>query len=88
MKTIWKFEIELRDDVVVAVPRGAEILSVQSQGGVVRAWYLVDPAQPKVVHHLKIKGAGQDCDDLDGYSHLDTVQQGAYAWHVFKRVGE
>ena len=43
MKTIWKFELELRTIQHVIMPAGAVILTAQMQKDKLCIWALVDP---------------------------------------------
>ena len=43
MKTIWKFQFENKGMFGLDMPKGAEILTVQTQEGIPCIWALVDP---------------------------------------------
>lgn len=51
MKTIWKFPLEVTDEQVLMVPKGAKLLTVQKQDGKPCLWCEVDSAQD-VAYHL------------------------------------
>lgn len=44
MKTIWKFPVPTTDQgAVLEMPKGAEVLTVQTQGAEPQLWAVVDP---------------------------------------------
>ena len=85
MKTIWKFELELRTIQHVIMPPGALILTAQMQKDKLCIWALVDPEEIPEVRKLYVYGTGHPIDDkLDRMFHVATVQDGVYVWHVFE----
>lgn len=86
-QTIYKYEVPLQDDFSLELPGGGErFLSFQVQGEKLVLWALVDLEKETRWRDFKIKGTGQDCDDLWQFEPLGTVQQGALAWHLFFRM--
>lgn len=85
MKTIWKFEFDIKDDVQLQMPIGAKILSVQSQGSKSCLWALVDPDESTERRWFRIFGTGHDID-LDDYNHVGTflTSEGLFVWHMFE----
>ena len=83
MKTIWKRP--LVSDGIVEFPRGATILSVQTQAGVPTVWALVDPAAPLEAIPVAIYGTGHDLPDDPG-RFIGTFQLhgGALVLHAFQ----
>ena len=57
-KTIWKFVLQAKDDNIIQMPKNAEILTVQMQGGVACMWALVHPEAKKEPRHFEIFGTG------------------------------
>jgi len=84
VKTIWKFEVDIVDEQTIAVPRGAQPLSVRMQGATPQLWALVDPDAEFVPLKLGIYGTGGPVPDQPG-TYLDTFYQlgGALVWHAF-----
>lgn len=84
MKTIWKFPLELTDAQQVAIPSGAQLLTAQIQGQSLQLWALVDPAQPKHVHTIRIIGTGHPIEeDLGKYVATFQLRDGELIFHVF-----
>ena len=49
MKRVYKYPLQLNDEVALDLPEGAEVLSVQEQRGGVCLWALGPPI-PRPVH--------------------------------------
>ena len=92
MKTIWKFECPIADEVVIHMPLGSQILCVQMQHNVPCIWALVDDAMPKLIHNFAWRGTGHPCDNLKPRHHesepryIGTVQMhnGSLVFHLFE----
>lgn len=92
MKTIYKYHIKLGENDMVAMPRGAKILDVQTQDAVnvvgyaAVAWFLVDTDQPAVDYQFDVIGTGHRIPaHISDQDYLGTFQTsgGAFVWHVF-----
>jgi len=67
------------------MPLGAEIISVQSQGGAICLWAKCrKDAQPSL-REFVIVGMGHSFDDA-GLRFIGTVQNNAFVWHIFERA--
>lgn len=84
MTTIWKYELIVTDEQMVAMPAGAEVLCVQVQRGVPRAWVLVDPEAPLAPTTFIIHGTGH-CVERTDLRYVGTFQlyDGAFVGHAF-----
>lgn len=69
MKTIWKFPLEVTDEQVLMVPKGAKPLTVQKQDGKPCLWCEVDSS-----HHKT---------SLTIYIGTYQMMGGALIWHVY-----
>jgi hypothetical protein len=58
MKTIWKFELELRDEQEILMPLEAKPLHVDVQYGKPYIWALVDPEEGLSNYAFYIFGTG------------------------------
>lgn len=89
-KSIWKFDLEITGAQKIKMPGGAEILSIQEQGGTIRIWALVNPESQVVIRHFEIFGTGHNiyCDMGIDRKYLATVQERdrPLVWHIFERV--
>lgn len=90
MKTIWKFPLEVTDVQQIEMPKGAEPISVQVQGGVLCIWAVVDTSRPSEKRTIRTIGTGQPMDEkvaqmkfLGAYQ----LQDGALVFHVFYYEG-
>ena len=81
-QTIWKFELDLRDEQVILVPRQFAPLAAQWQRGILCVWAIVDPDSPHDARHFFIVGTGHPLPTIP-VTYISTVQQGPLVWHVF-----
>jgi hypothetical protein len=86
MKTIYKYPFSIDDSVIITMPVGAEILTVQVQHRVPCIWALVDPEAPKVDRYFRVAGTGHSLPENPG-KYVGTFQQleGNLIFHVFDR---
>lgn len=90
-KTIWKFELETRDDQEIKMPIGAQVLTVQMQFGTPCLWALVDPNKEKETRTFEVVGTGHEIDySLTTRGYIGTYQlaQGQLIFHVFERFNK
>jgi hypothetical protein len=86
-RIIWKFSLELSARHLVLMPRGAEILSVQMQGGSPVAWALVDPDAQLTSRVILMNGTGWDVGTATkAKNHIGTVQADGMVWHFFEEA--
>jgi hypothetical protein len=82
METIYKYPLKLTGEQTIEMPRGAEILSVQDQGGTICVWALVDTKSETKQYTFRIYGMFERMI----YAHVGSVQQDGFVWHVFMDV--
>lgn len=84
---IWKYPLELGDDQIIAMPDGAQILTVQMQGSKLCLWALVDPEPelPQRMRSIEIIGTGNPFVEAPRV-YIATVQVPPFVWHVFERT--
>jgi hypothetical protein len=85
---IWKFALAITDSQAIAMPFGAQTLSVQEQDGDLCVWAIVNPAAPVVPVRFYVVGTGNPMpwpSWVTNPRHLGTVQThgGSLVWHVF-----
>ena len=89
-KSIWKYQLEITDSQTIKMPKGAEILSVQTQNQEVCLWALVVPNNEKEDRYIEIFGTGHNvyCDMGIDRKFIGTAQtlDGRLVWHIFERV--
>lgn len=86
-RRIFKYELKLDSVNIVAMPKGAEVISVIEQNNGIMVYAIVDPNETKMEDKVfTIVGTGRDMTfDADDYVFLGTVSmfEGRYIWHVF-----
>lgn len=82
MKTIYKYEILTTDSQYITLPIKAKFMSVQEQGGIIQAWFMVDTDNPHEDKYINVRGTGHSCDGAGKY--LGTVIVSKFVWHIFE----
>lgn len=86
MNTIWKFKFNTTDNLVIKMPKGSKVLSVQVQGEQPCMWALVDPDAKKENRKFRIFGTGHLVPSIvEDLQFIATYQEqgGALVWHLF-----
>ncbi len=88
-RSVWKFPFHTTDNVVIEMPKGAQVLSIQTQHGKPCMWALVDPEAPKVNRLFRVFGTGHPIPFFEenlSYDGTYQEQGGDLVWHVFTAV--
>lgn len=88
MKTIYKQIIKTTDSQTIELPKGSEILSLQTQNNDACIWFLCNPKeQEKEVKVLDIFGTGHPITDGYDGKFIGTYQlyDGKLVFHCFER---
>ena len=83
---ILKFELQVTDMQILAMPVGAKILDVQMQNGNLQLWALCDNSKPLIEKRkIAIYGTGNPMPDNCG-EYIATFQMagGSLVFHVFE----
>lgn len=80
---IFKYDIPVQDEFSIAMPTGAEILSVKVQNGVPRLWAIVDDQAPKESRPFAIYGTGNIAPEKGVFIDTFLMADGAFVWHLF-----
>lgn len=85
---IWKFSLGLQRMQTVAMPAGAQLLSVANQQVTLVIWAMVDPNKADEPRSIEVIGTGQEIPTDMGVDRkfLGTVIMEPYVWHVFERL--
>lgn len=85
MLKIHKYPLDFESGLILTMPAGAKILSVQLQRETMCVWALVDINQKDVERQFIICGTGHSLGDNPPGEFIGTVQtmNGALVWHVF-----
>lgn len=78
----------LGNDARVDIPDGARILHCGMQNETITIWALVDSldeggACTRAIH---VRGTGHQIERPDRLSHIGTVFDGPFVWHVFEEI--
>ncbi len=94
MRVIFKYSLSISDQVLLYLPEGAEVLSVQGQEDQLVLWAIVDPSQNVEPRSFSVYGTGNPFQS-DNARYIGTAQvqvlPGVEAtnpmmgvWHVFE----
>lgn len=84
---IWKWTLQIADTQQVQMPRGAQLLSVQMQGGAPQLWALVNEKAPTEPRTFATYGTGNPMPELLDYGRFVSTYQlhsGSLVFHVFE----
>ncbi|MGB4776422.1 MAG: hypothetical protein WBP45_14695 [Daejeonella sp.] len=89
-KQIWKFQFIVADRLSIAMPKDAEILTAQTQGGMACIWALINPENEKVQRYFEVFGTGNPipCDTVIERKYIATFEGGGgrLVFHLFERI--
>jgi len=92
MKTIYKYEVPILDQFQKYLPKGAVILSFQTQNGVPVIWAKIDTLAEVEERNFRLFGTGHPIKDIpkDADLHyIGTTQQSTnppLVWHLFEEM--
>lgn len=83
MKTICKYVLNSTN---VQMPKGATILTIQSQKGVPCIWAEVDQEANPETRIFSIRGTGHIFNEADRGEYIGSIQEldGALIWHIYE----
>ena len=87
MKRVYKYPLDIHDEVVVIMPKGAMVLSVQVQNGSPCLWAAVDPNELTLEERwFRIVGTSYPIQDDVVGGFIGTIQMydGKLVFHVFE----
>lgn len=88
---IWKQQLSVVDVQTIYIPRGAEILSVANQDGLLCMWFVCDPDGQPTKRTIEIIGTGHRFEANSTSltrKFIGTAIIGPFAWHVFEQLAE
>ena len=90
VKTIYKYELEVKDIQRIFLPAGSEILTMQNQNHTPHIWAMVDSANECVERVFEIFGTGHHIHEDMGvdrkYIGTFQMQGGTLVFHLFERL--
>lgn len=86
-KTVWKFQFQIEDSIVLQIPSEATILHLDAQQSTPCIWVLVDPDAEPVERHFQLRGTGQPFQGNEG-KHIGSFQMlhGSLVFHLFEEA--
>lgn len=84
---IYKYPVTIDDVFDVEMPRGAQVLSVDVQGGRPQMWARVDPSAPVEQRRFQLRGTGHPLNGNEG-RFVGTFQMhgGSLVFHLFESI--
>jgi len=90
-KKVFKYVLRMDDKITLNLPKGAEVLTVQTQYDQPCLWALVDPFAMKEKRIFRLAGTGHPIVfDMDSdYKYINTFQMngGLLIFHLFEILG-
>lgn len=86
MRKIFKYQLKIKDEQAILMPKDAVIISAQFQSGALYLWAIVFPGNEKELRVFEIYGTGFDLPTtgMAARTHIATVQDGSFVWHIFE----
>lgn len=86
MKMIWRYPLAHGYPIIVPMPVGAQILSIQAQYDIPTIWALVEPGHVLCDRFFYALNTGEEFDDT-GLKFIATVQlyDGKIVKHIYER---
>lgn len=86
---VWKYSIidntnSVQNVCVLAMPRGAHILSVQTQGNTPTLWALVDPNEEQEPRYFQLTITGGSAPPSSVYLGTCQLYRGDFVQHVWE----
>ena len=86
-KTIWKYELNIRDKQTVIMPKDAKIVSIQTQGHAASIWAIVDPEAETEEVEFHMFGTGHPISDEEyKRRYIGTIQIRSSVFHCFQKI--
>ena len=88
MKRIYKYQLEVTDEQYLELPKGADLLCVQTQNGKPCLWAIIDD-EKKVTEKLQIitHGTGHLVfGNIGQYLGTYQLRNGEFVGHCFKGI--
>lgn len=88
MKTIYKYPIPITDEFTLPLPKGAKILTFQTQHNKPHIWAVIDTEEGLEPVEFRLFGTGHSMEDADALEYIGTAQTegGLLIWHLFSKL--
>ncbi len=86
MRTVYKYPIAVADCLAIEMPAGSEILSFESQRGMMSLWVLVDTEEPAIIERrFRLAGTGHRLPEEElTYVGSAQLHGGDIVFHLFE----
>lgn len=84
---IFKYQFQVKGTVRIEMPKGASVLTVQTQGEAPCVWAIVDPEAEAEIRTFRLFGTGPPLDiDISRSRYIGTFQLagGRFIGHLFE----
>ncbi len=84
---IYKYTFEVMTYIEIKMPKGAHVLTVQTQKGIPCLWAIVEPGREEETRYFRCFGTGHPLDiDIASSKYIGTFQLdgGAFIGHLFE----
>jgi hypothetical protein len=89
---IWKYQIPVSEHFGVHLPKGAEIIRMDDEGGMLWLWAIVDTSAPDELRSFRaFKAGGTMPDDLTGLKYVGMAAihiQAELMLYIFEDTSE
>lgn len=86
MHAVYKYALELTDMQSIYLSKGAKILHVDEQHGLLQLWAIVDPGGEPELRTIFLAGTGVEIPNPRELEHINTflMMSGELVWHAFE----
>lgn len=85
MITVWKYELNTNNNIVLEIPLGAELLDIQMQGNIPCIWVKVNTTEPLIHRTFRIVGTGHELPNTEiDYCGTFQMSDGMLIFHLFE----
>ena len=85
---VWKFAVAAEEELILDIPKSAQVLTVRTQYGKPHVWILLDPEEKKVRRIFNVIPTGVTFD-ARSLSYIGTFEVSAgqsLIFHMFERL--
>lgn len=89
MRTIHKYQLEIRSLQKVTMPMSNKPLSIGVHGGKLFLWAIVETDNDPLDYEFEVFGTGHPLENTPGTMREfigTAVMPTGYVWHIFKRL--
>jgi hypothetical protein len=84
MNRIYKYPIPINDEIVIVMPKGAKVLTVQIQKSQPFIWALVDTEKEPEERRFYLYGTGMTVTHCESYIGSFQMLGGGLIYHLFE----